>query len=82
MATGYAWNWTGSADDKGRGRAWVGDKLTLVHRAVWEFANGLIPQGMLLCHHCDNPRCANPAHLYVGTHRDNMRAALQQREEQ
>ena len=43
------------------------------HRLAWEAANGPIPAGLLVLHHCDNPPCCNPAHLYVGTAKDNAR---------
>lgn len=65
--------WTWAKDNQGRGRLWVNDKLKLAHRVVWEHVNGPIPAGKLLCHHCDNPSCFNPVHLYVGTQKDNMR---------
>ena len=43
------------------------------HVAAWEEANGrAVPQGLEVMHACDNPRCCNPAHLSVGTHRDNI----------
>lgn len=42
------------------------------HRAAWVVANGPIPDGLYVCHRCDNTLCCNPAHLFLGTHRENM----------
>lgn len=43
----------------------------LAHRVVYEGLVGPIPEGMLLCHHCDNPKCVRPDHIFVGTDADN-----------
>lgn len=71
--SGDCWLWKGATDSRGRGRVSLNGKPVLHHRAVWEILCGPIPSGALLCHHCDNPRCANPAHLYIGDSKTNAR---------
>jgi hypothetical protein len=64
------WMWTGYAPG-GYGRLRRGPKVYLTHRLAYHFANGPIPEGMLVCHTCDNPGCCRPSHLFLGTHKDN-----------
>jgi hypothetical protein len=72
------WEWQGPRLPKGygylsaRGRA----GCEYAHRIAWEITNGAIPAGVFVLHHCDNPPCCNPAHLWLGTSGDNNRDAV------
>lgn len=69
------WGWNGARHSFGYGQIGAGgsDGLPLsAHRVSWEIHFGPVPEGVFVCHHCDNPECCRPDHLFLGTHADNM----------
>jgi HNH endonuclease len=78
---GNCWTWTGAAYRYGYGYIWVAEigKQRSAARYSWELVNGPSDPALDILHHCDNPRCVRPSHLFQGTHSDNMRDCYRKR---
>lgn len=67
------WLWTRYRNKQGYGYGFSLDgRQQLSHRVAWQFTFGSIPEGLDVLHRCDNPQCCNPAHLWLGTDKDNV----------
>lgn len=74
--TATCWLWTGARGLSGYGVLWSAGgkqnrKQLYAHRVAYFLHNNTLPDDLCICHTCDNPPCVNPAHLFLGDHKQN-----------
>lgn len=73
------WLWLGQHDARGYGGFWLRTRTERAHRASLMLHGVEVPRDMLVLHSCDTPSCVNPAHLRVGTQKENIGDAIKRR---
>lgn len=69
------WPWRGAVNQDGYGTLWAEGGKRTAHRLAWRYAFGPIPDGLCVCHACDNKLCVRPTHLYIATSSQNSKDA-------